>query len=134
MDAARFAEFTAYGPDVFASFVADFWERAGYDCSLTDARGPNVVARRGDDGVIRIAATVDATSDPETFVDADGTPSVDVVVVPQSTTDTRARCGGVRRRSARRTDRGVRRDGARRRLPPRVRRRPRARPSATARA
>jgi hypothetical protein len=90
MDAARFAEFTVYGPDVFACFVADLWERAGYDCSLTDARGPDVVARRGDDGVIRIAATVDATPDPETFVDADGTPSVDVVVVPQSTTDTRA--------------------------------------------
>jgi hypothetical protein len=90
MDAARFAEFTAYGPDVFASFVADLWERAGYDCSLTDARGPNVVARRGDAGVIRIAATVDATADAETLVDADGRPSVDVVVVPQSTADTRS--------------------------------------------
>jgi hypothetical protein len=41
MDAARIGEFTQYDVDVFASFVADLWERAGYDCVVVDsvARG-----------------------------------------------------------------------------------------------
>lgn len=90
MDVERFTEFTAYGPYLFASFVADLWERAGYDCSLVDERdGPNVVARRENGGVIRIAAVVDAEPDPAMLVDADGTPAVDVVVVPLSTAEVR---------------------------------------------
>ena len=62
MDAARIGEFARYDVAVFASFVADLWERAGFDCVFVDPAetdGANVIGRRYGGGSIRILATLE---------------------------------------------------------------------------
>ena len=85
MDEARLREFTAYDPDVFASFVADLWERAGYDCALVDSGTDGsvaVLARHENGETLRLATS--PTRGASEIVDRPDGRGVDVVVVPRS--------------------------------------------------
>jgi hypothetical protein len=85
MDEARLREFTAYEPDVFASFVADLWERAGYDCALVDSGtdgSVTVIARHENGETLRLATS--PTRGASEITDRPDGRGVDVVVVPRS--------------------------------------------------